>query len=359
MSKINYCINGNSVTNQVVQYKKTRKPEDFLPILLYYDNYKDYWFKKIEDYSDRMTFESDYDFKLIQAVDSFNEEKANEYAEEFSLDPSANFNRWFYQVISNWQSNIKSSSFRLKKRQGVVCPVCGRTVARIDEQHLQHFKTTKDLPRFFEWENKIYEVMLIPRLHAICWGVSDQNKLGELEQGKTDLHAGKKKRIKWPWRSANGKRAVVCPFTKKLIPSLNDEHILTLPDKFSRYAENISWSDFNYHYPNAILQSESFSLEYSGNRNDKSLLVDKIDKNNKIHNGTYCEASKMSLDAQDAVVIIEQCFSDETDRAILRLISCGYSEQDVIDTIKIDKKEFKKRIKNIRQCKEFEKILKD
>ena len=140
MSRLHYCWNGRPVTDQVILYQETRDNKDYLPIQIYYDDYKDHWFSQIEDYMDRQEFESDFDYKLACAVNSFEKEKAKKLQVEKGYNPIGAFNGLFYQILSNWKSNIKTSSFRLKKRPAKTPwpELLGRLRGYIQLQKSQH-----------------------------------------------------------------------------------------------------------------------------------------------------------------------------------------------------------------------------
>ena len=97
MSKLHWCSNGNSVTEQVVKYQKSQSNDDFVPISEYYNDYKEVWYQQIEDYLDRDDFDAEFNFKLLRAVDSFNNDKAQELASKNNWSHVGSFNRWFYR----------------------------------------------------------------------------------------------------------------------------------------------------------------------------------------------------------------------------------------------------------------------
>jgi hypothetical protein len=360
MSKVNYCLNGNPVIDQVEKYRINKTSEDFLPILFYYENYKEVWYAQLSDYMDRTTFDSEFEFKLIHAINSFNPEHANEFAASKKLSRLGNFNRWFYKILTNWKSNIKTSAFRLKKRPSIMCPVCGRKVGRIDEAHLLHQKTKSDLPHYMVWEGMIYEVANKPGIYAITWGVHTSDKWNDLNDGKSKEYADEKRRIRWPWRLPDGSRGVLCPFTQKTIAALDEEYLQSLPNQYGKYAECITWDEFNSRYPHALIQSETFSLDYNPN-SDSSFL-------NEIVAGQVCE-EEMSYDEikngdvstryEYTFRTIEQCVHDETDRMILKLVASGYETDDIAESLELDKKDIKKRLRAIRDCAELETLLRN
>lgn len=358
MSKTNYCLNGKPVIDQVILYRKHHKEEDFLPILFYYDNYKDLWYAQLEDYMDRSTFDSEFDFKLIHAINSYSPSHAEMYAETKGLSQLGNFNRWFYKILMNWKSNVKTSAYRMKKRPSVTCPVCGRKVGRIDEEHLKHWKSKSDLPKYMSWKGVVYEVFSKPGVWAVSWGSRTPTKIKDLASGDSKRHADEKRRVRWPWRLKDGSRGVLCPFTKKIVPELNEEYIRSLPDEFSRFAERLTWDEFVSRHPTALIQSETYSIDRSsadGNSSFSETLVD--NSKNDVPNYEDIKAGKVSNNYEHTFRTIDQCVKDGTDRDILKLIASGHSADDICVAIGIDKKEVKKRMRSIRDCKELEQLL--
>jgi len=361
MSKVNYCLNGRPVTEQVVLYRDGRKSEDFLPILFYYENYKDVWFKQLSDYMDRMTFESEFDFKLVHAINTFNPEHAEKNAIVKSLSRLGNFNRWFYKILTNWKSNVKTSSFRMKKRPPVTCPVCGRKVGRIDENHLQHWKSKSDLPRFMFWKGMIYEVMTKPAVYAVTWGDRTAAKWRDLKEGKTKEYSDQKRRVRWPWRISDGSRGVLCPFTKRVVPEINEEHIRSLADKHSRYAEPLRWEEFIVLHPTALIQAEPYSLDYVVN--DEEFFLGSMVANAKSEDDALdydeIKSGKVNQRYEYTFKTVDQCISDGVDRDILKMIASGYEIDDIAETLKMEKKHVRRRVRAIRDCKELEQLLRE
>ncbi len=360
MSKVNHCLNGKPVTEQVVLYRDFRRAQDFLPILLYYENYKDVWFAQLKDYMDRMTFESEFDFKLVHSINTFNPEHAEENAIAKGLSKLGNFNRWFYKILTNWKSNVKTSSFRMKKRPPVTCPVCGRKVGRIDELHLQHWKAKSDLPRFMFWKNKIYEVVTKPAVYAVMWGDKTAAKWRDLQSGELKEHKDKKRRVRWPWRLSDGQRGVLCPFTKRIVAEINEDHIRSLPDKHSRYADVVSWEEFASRHPTSLIQSELYSLDHSTSRNEESFMgqmIADVKPSDEAIDYKSIQDGKVPTRYEYTFSTIEQCVADEIDRNILKLISSGYEMDDIAEALSMEKKEIRRRIRGIRDCKELEQLL--
>lgn len=363
MSKLHYCLNGRSVTEQVIQYQNSRSPEDYLLIQLYYDNYKDYWYRQLADYIDRATFESDFDFKLSCAVESFREKIASGIAEEKGYGSLGAFNGLFYKILSNWRSNIKTQAFRLKKRPSVQCPVCGRYVGRIDRVHLMHYKTLKDLPKYFVFKRQIYETCFIPRIYVVTWGKYSRTKIKELFDGNFKSFISEKRRKRWLWKLSNNEKGVFCPLTKKVVPEINEEYIRSLPDKLSRYAEPMTWEQFIETYPYARIQSEMFNLHYALDEDEKMELKDCIYKDFRKEEKTkempYKDIleGKFSVEYEFVFKMIDKNISDSIDKIILKLIAADYGLEDIAKKLEIKRKEVKNRISTIKNNKEFEKLL--
>jgi len=354
MSKLHHCLNGRPVTEQVVLYQQTRDSRDYLPIQFYYDNYKDHWFAQLDDYMDRMTFESDFDYKLSVAVNMFKFATAAHLQKEKGYGPLGAFNGFFYKILSNWKSNIKTSAFRVKRRPAVQCPVCSRMVGRIDMKHLQHFKTISDLPKFMVWQGDIYEVTSMPRVYVVTWGEKTNAKLEALKKGDVKAFASCKRRIRWPWKLENGTKGVLCPFTKNIVPQIEEEYIKTLPIEHSRYAPPMTHHEFTEKYPRARIQSEVYDLHRPVGKDQKGVLQDHIDRDHRV-TGPFesidyddIKSGDVPMSFESAFRIIENFIKDETDQEILKLIATGYTVDDVATTLDIDKKEVRSRIKSVR-----------
>ncbi len=354
MSKLHYCLNGRSVTEQVVLYQKTRESDDYLPIQLYYDNYKDHWYAQLKDYLDRVTFDADFDYKLSVAVASFKESTASSLQKKKGYGKVGAFNGLFYKILSNWKSNVKTSSFRVKRRPAIQCPICGRFVSRITMEHLQHFKTISDLPKFVVWNGDIYETYATPRVYAVTWGEKTNAKWNALQSKDVKTFADDKRRVRWPWKLSNGEKGVLCPFTKKVVPTIDDRYIHSLPDKYSRYAEKTSWESFLENYPNAHIQSEIFDLQKPMSHGDDGEIQDHISVDYRIGNPVETldfesiQVGDVPTIYENVFHIIEGCVSDGVDRNILKLMASGYTVDDVADTLELDKKDIRSRIRAVK-----------
>lgn len=333
--RLHYCDNKVSVTDQVIRYQKNRTNANFLPIKRYYDNYKEVWFKQICDYLDKDTFNSDFEFKLLRAVNGFDEKEAKKFASKYGWSFIGMFNRWFYRILSNWKSNIKTSSFRIKRRPPVICPVCNRLVGKIDVEHLKHFKTSKDLPRFLEYKGMIYPVYINPRKQAMSYGYYYPKKLENMNNGSVKRYLKKKKPTKWPWFTEAHKKGVICPFSKKIIVQINEDYIKTLPKKYRHYAKPITWQDFIELHPSSLIQSEIFSLDFSNNENEDS-FGDQVVEDFKCQ-----QTSKKSADLFD---MIDMFVDNKQDREITKMFASGYSTEDISKIMQINKPDIKRRI---------------
>ncbi len=365
MSKVNHCLNGRPVTEQVVLYQESRKSDDYVPVKWYYDNYKEVWFRQLKDYMDRMTFDSEFDFRLVRAVDTFNAVAATEIASSRGLSFLGNFNRWFYKILTNWKSNVKTSSFRLKKRPSVQCPICGRFVGRIDVDHLKHYKTISDLPKHMTWKKNIYEVVTSPKVYAVTWGEKTVQKWKDLTTGEAKNQSQCRRRVRWPWRLRDETRGVLCPFTKKVVAELNDRYIRGLSDKHCRYAKPTSWEEFVFDHPSALIQSEIYDLDHAvGSDRDRVFLKDHIPvPEESTFNGVDHEMiveGKIPVSFEHTFNAIDVCIANDEDRDILKLVASGYSVEDIAETLETSKREVRQRMRSIRDSnKDLERMLKE
>ena len=363
MSKLNYCINGNPVTEQVIIYQKSKDSRDYLQIQWYYDNYKEKWYSQLSDYMDRMSFESDFDYKLSIAVGLFKASTAKKLQNKNGYGNLGAFNGLFYKILSNWKSNIKSAAFRVKRRPLIQCPICNRYVVRIDAEHLKHLKKTGDLPRFFVWNGNIYETFCFPQTYAITWGNNTYNKRLALFDKNIKPYLEDRRRVRWPWKTKDGKKGVMCPFTHKIVTQIDNKYIQSLPSKHSKYSESTIWEEFVVKYPFAHIQSEIFDLDKSVGVDENTMLQDSISKDlrvgekhdvleyNKIKSGS------VPLIYESLFKTIEDCVEGETDRDILKLIASGHSVEDVSYILAINKKDIRCRLRTFKNDELKQKIL--
>jgi len=348
MARLHYCVDGTSVMDRVSMYQKDRKGDDYLPVYRYYNNFKDKWYLELQDYLDRSTFDAEFDYKLCRAIESFDMKQALALCEKYKWSELAAFNRWFYAVLRNWKSNVKTSAFRQKKRPSVQCPICGRKVPKIDEWHLAHIKTKSDLPKAFSWKGDIYSVVTTPDSHATCWGKYNRQKLAKINRGETK--GLKKERIEWPWYTEEGRYGVICPFTKKIVLELSNEYISRLPKRYNRYARAVTWQEFAEEFPNPVLiQAEIYSLDYNGADDDASLRDNIGIADSPIAMGHEdIEKNRVSLSYEHVFHLIESTIEDETDQKLAKLVAIGYADIDIASVLDIDKKEVRQRKRDLK-----------
>jgi len=348
MIKLHYCDDGMAVVDKVLEYKSSLSNDAFIYIHKYYDNFKDRWYGDLVDYLDRSTFESEFDFKLCRAIQTFDEDQARVLCEKNGYSFLGAFNRWFFAILRNWKSNVKTSAFRQKKRPSVQCPVCGRYVPKIDEFHLSHYKGKSDLPKAFSWKGTVYSVMSVPDALAVSWGKYSKRKLADINNRETQSHT--KNKVEWPWYTSKGTRGVMCPFTQKIVPELNSEYIQTLSNKYSRYAKPYTWQEFVEEFPHPILiQAETYSLDYNV-ADDDIALRNSIAVEHSVSSIGHEDMAenKISTEYEDVFILIEQCVKDDTNQKILKLASVGYSDDDISSVLNIERKEVRLRKKDIR-----------
>jgi hypothetical protein len=357
MSTLHYCGNGVSVTEQVVLYQQTRDNSDYLPIQFYYDQYKDWWFKQVEEYIDRITFNSEFDLKLYWAVNEFKPDKANELAVKNKWNKLGNFNRWFYKVLCNWRSNIRTSSSRHKKRPPVQCPCCGRYVSKITEEHLQHFKSLNELPLAFEYDDCIYQTTTAPAAQVWSWGTYSKEKLDLINEKSGKVYAKDRKKVAWPWK-IEGQPVTICPLTKVMVPKITEKHLHSLPSKYSRYSVPLTWQDFIQQHPMVLIQAEIYSLDYD-QADDDLYLKDTIAREYDYGEMDLAMVFNDAVTAkyEHVFTTIDHFVSDNVDRRILKLTAIGYRMDDIAETLAIQKNDLKKRLAAIRQINGLESAL--
>lgn len=359
MSQLHFCKNGVSVTQQVVTYQTTRDEDDYRPIQDYYCSYMDWWYKQVEDYIDRLTFDADFVFKLYTAVIEFDAEKGDELAKKNKWNPDGNFNRWFYKVLSNWKSNIRTAGSRHKKRPPVQCPCCGRLVSQITEEHLQHYISISDLPVAFEWEGNIYQTAAAPTKEAWCWGEYTPEKLKQINAKAGKMYARDKHKVPWPWHDARGHKMVVCPFTKVLLAKINEKHIKELPGEFSRYSAPVSFAEFVREHPMVLIRAEIYSLDYDQS-DDDLYLKDTIAREYQEGDmdAVMVEKGAVTAKYEHAFKTIDKFIDNKQDRKILKLTAIGYRLEDIAEAMSMEKGDVRKRVLAARQIHGFEAALK-
>lgn len=348
MARLHHCADGTLITEKVLEYQLARKGDDYLMVYRYYDDFKDKWYLELQDFLDRATFDAEFDYKLCRAIESFDEKKARMLCEKYKWSFLGAFNRWFYAVLRNWKSNVKTSAFRQKKRPSVQCPVCGRYVPRIDEFHLAHVKTKSDLPKALSWKGNIYSVITAPDSHATCWGKYTHKKLMKINNG--EIKGLEKERVEWPWYTKEGTRGVVCPFTKKIVSDLSNEYIAGLPKRYNRYARVVSWQNFVEEFPNPVLiQAEIYSLDYNVADEDTSLRKNIFRNSSTPQIGhDDIEQNKIPSAYEHVFHLIDSSIEDKIDQKLAKLVAIGYSDNDIVSVLKIDKKEVRQRKRDLR-----------
>jgi len=359
MARLNFCSNGVPLTTQVTKFKFSQKDEDYQPIQEYYEDFMDVWFAKVERFIDRQSFESGFNAKTLQAVESFDVDLALAMAKERGWSLDGMFNRFWFRIIANWCSNIKNSSFRPKSRPSICCPVCHRDVTRIDAEHLKHLRTVRDLPQFLVWEDKIYETATKPRNYAVCWGEFEQEKFTALEQGRADCKTTwEKERVSWPWHE-NDEPMVACPFTGRLIPKIDTEYFEGLPEEFQTYAESITWETFIEHFPSALIQAETYELcyaDYGGDEDEDDALKDRIVRDERLAESVAPMTSEEILSGtidpayEELFSTIEKLGVDNVSQMTLKLLANDFTVSDIAEILSKKRSDIQNCIKGIAEA---------
>lgn len=346
--EMHICKNGVCVTDQVIKYQETNSNEDYVPIKEYYDNYKDIWYSQMSTYFDKLSFDAEYDFKLCRAVLSFDSKKAKKLAKKNNWTLIGMFNRWFFRILCNWQSNVKALDVRVKRKPSIQCPICGRFVPKIDSEHLAHFKTVRDLPKFFVWKKHIYETSKVPKIFTTTYGEYSKEKWHGIRKGKTKDYASEKSKVPWLWFIEEGKKGVVCPYTHAVVPFIDNNYIRTLPEKYRHYAACYTWHDFLSEFPSHLIQHEIYSLEFFETNDlplkDKFSTPEREDAHTFINYEMICQ-EQIPLEYQDVFHMIDQRITDDVSRAILKLVTVGYTPVDIAEELNLERKEVRSRIK--------------
>lgn len=349
------CADGISVDEKVKKFQENRSSDTFEQIGKYYDDFREFWYKQVNEYIDREDFDREWSTKLLHSVETYKEDKALDICRSNGWSMTQKFNRWFYRALKNWICNIKTQAFRTKRRPGILCPICYREVPKIEERHLSHIKTTKDVPKAFEYKGAVYKTFLKPKKEAKIFEGSLKEVL------KT--HNVKALNVQWPWYLDTGEIGVFCPFTKRIVSSITDEYISTLPDKFKYYAKPYTWLEFQQEFPSYMVHSEIMSLDYSGNEKNNRVFMDSVKTNKRILGGAFpsylCSVSELDLSIEYEYVIdaIEKNVLDEIDKDILKYIIIGHDIRYVCDELGITRKEIKDRLVNLKKNKSLEMFL--
>ena len=343
------CRDGTPVDERVRSYQLTRSDRDFEQIKDYYDDFRDYWFAKVQELLDRDDFEREFYNKLHQAVETYNEEKAITLCRLRGWSLKQKFNRWFYRALQNWASNVRASKFRGKNIPSVVCPVCMREVSRIDERHLQHLRTVQDLPSVFEYGGRVYRTMLKPRKFARYYECSLRNALRRLPD--------RSKKTSWPWYLHDGKTpGVLCPLTGDIVPEITNEYIQAMPAEHRHYAPPCTWDEFQQAHPSALPHAEVYSLEYGGD--GEAMFRDFVHVNARLtaaeippYSCFYEDLKKASVPIEYEFVVdaIRRYVVDPLEREILKLATLGYTEAEMCYRLCIRKAELNAKLRSLRQ----------
>lgn len=359
MSK-GFCSDGVSVDAKVSEFQKTRRSDEFVYISRYYDDYKDYWYRQVEELIDRDEFDRDWGSRLLHSIDTYNEAKAIQICRTHGWSMAQKFNRWFYRALKNWISNINTQSFRTKRRPGIICPICFREVGKIDEQHLEHRRTTKDLPRAFEFNGVVYKTMLKPRKKARMFTCSLKEAL------KYSKIKHRTVSCKWPWH-IDGNKGVMCPFTHNIVPYIDNEYISKLHYKYRHYAKKTSWFEFHEAFPSYMVHNDVLSIDFTSGKNNKDMVfVNNIGVNRRFMGSTIpsyatlvvqMNAMNAPVEYEYAVTAIDNNVDDKIDKDILRYMMIGYDERDICEELEITRKELKARVEVLSGNKKLEIML--
>lgn len=355
---LNICKNGKTVVDQVLRYKLLQDlgsngqllEDAFLPIKEYYDEFKLVWFNQVSKYIDYPTFVSDFEFKLIRAVDTFDIVRAESLASKNKWSLKGMFNRWFFSIIKNWVRNVHTQGFGSKKRPHVQCPVCGKFVPKIDEEHLLHLRTTSELPSVIRYNNKIYNTYIKPKKSTVCWGDFSKQKMIDLCEGKRNGYT--KNSIKWIWKTEDGLPGVLCPLTNKIVKEINNQYISDLPKNLKHYAEPVEWSTFNTNYPNTILYVDPCSLDQEKEDHNVSFYEQLIAP----ESGSSVDVSELknfsippNVKYQDTFALIDSHIGDKVENNICKLLCMGVPIDEIGNKIKESTKVVKSKIKHIQE----------
>jgi len=334
--KLPVCTDGTLVDEKVMQFQLHHKSEDFDLIRKYYISYRKFWFNKVSDLIEEEEFYLEWDEKLLHAVETYDDDRAKALCQLKNWPINSKFNRWFYSSLRNMISNIKSGAFRGNKQPSVICPICLRQVPKIEEQHLKHIISTKDLPKTFIWNCDTYKTFSKPYQKAL------------------KLVKGHWQKVKWEWFLKDGTKGVVCPFTMNIVPKIDSEYINTLPKKYKHYAVPYSWFEFQEEFPTAIVHSEihridTNSIECDG-RKRSDVSVNLRTANSEYSNYT-CEIDMIenTTEYESAMKVIEKYSSDKIDKYIMMCLTTGYSMQDVCEELNISRRDLQNRITSLKE----------
>ena len=355
------CIDGVFIDQKVKIFQTSRKNQDYLMVEQYYDDFKDHWFKKVEDLIDREEFDREWYNKLLHSMETYREDKALHLCRIKGWSLNNKFNRWFYSALRNWICNVKTQAFRTNKRPGIVCPICFREVSKIEERHLEHVKTTSDLPKAFMYNNMVCKTYLFPKKEAKYYMADLQEVLNNCKV--------KTRSMAWPWFLNDGQPGVMCPYTSNIVAAITNLYLTTLPKKYRHYAKPYTWYGFQEEFPNFMVHSEVMSLDYSSLvDNDNRVMVDNVGVNRRLDGGAcspyICDFSVLAkvnnstpVNYEYALKAVEKYVDDIIDRNILKYVMIGYEIKDVCDELGISRKEIKNRIDQLQENKILQTVL--
>ena len=347
------CVDGDSIDKKVRLFQIERKTDYYIMIEQYYDDYKKFWYNQVQEFIEEEDFNREWCSRLLHSMETYREDKAIKISRLRGWSMKQKFNRWFYRALHNWISNIKTQAFRCKRRPGIICPICFKEIPKIEERHLRHLRTIRDLPKFFEYNGKVYKTTLKPHKKAKFFG----------HDLKETLKNPKMTFVEWPWK-INETPAVVCPFTKKIIPFIDDVYLSKLPKKYQHYAIPYTWTQFQQEFPSYLAHNDVMSLDFSRktSSNKNGTFMEQIGmKNKRVFDASFapytCSFSELfnaPLEYEHSVKTINNCIQDNLDKKILKYLIIGYEIKDIYEELSISRKEYKERVNQLSKNKVLE-----
>ena len=210
---------------------------------------------------------------------------------------------------------------------------------------MQHYKTLSDLPSAVVWDGDVYEVCTTPKTYVYTWGVKTADKLNAINNKQAKKYSGEKRRVRWRWYDDDGKKAVLCPFTDNLIPEITNSYLISLPDKYNRYAPKTTWFEFTEAHPSCLIEMEVYSLDHmEGHTSDgEGFLRDQVPERSDVDTIPIMNYDKVlrdeiHLEYEFTFHSINECIKDPTDQYILKLATIGYQLRDIADALNLEKK---------------------
>ena len=188
-----------------------------------------------------------------------------------------------------------------------------------------------------------------PDTHATCWGKYTHKKLAKIND--EEVKNLEKERVEWPWYTKEGTRGVVCPFTKKIVPNLSNDYISTLSKAYNRYAKVVTWQEFAEEFNPVLIQAEIYTLDYNSADEEPSLRGSIEIKQSELTEEMGhedIEQNRISSSYEHVFHLIETTIEDEMDQKIAKLVAIGYSDNDIVSVLQIDKKEVRQRKRDLR-----------